>query len=292
MKKYETKIPIIYVAPIGEEGLGDLRGVKHLLTADEHLKIRPLNSFLSIDSTESSRIVSKAIGSRRNRIRMQESGGSLLQGIWKCKSNFLHVSFDQQSQLILLFLTDNSTYSVGMMKGGTSVNTIPDIVEAELDFRSENNIILMDFDKRLRDACVDAREVEIARGKGIISVAIELTGNRPTGSTDKENHLISLIRMVNNHLNVPTHYAASSTDSNVPISLGIPALTLAGIEKAGRAHSNDESIDTSLTSLLPIKRNPFFIAILTEISPLKLSDQRIAMTASISTLAPIASLEI
>lgn len=253
---------IYFIANVGEEGLGDLRGTKHLFNAEEHRDKFPIHCFLTIDGSGNSNIVQQSIGSKRYRVHFRGDGGHSYGAFGLANPGFALGNFLHYMSNIKVPSEPKTTYSVGIISGGTSINSIPFHVYAEIDLRSEDtnelDTLVMKI-KRIADTAVnDVKD----KSTGKLSFEFEEIGNRPAGSIHKEAYLCKLAIEVNNYFGIETNFTASSTDANIPHSLGIPAICISGNDVAGRAHSLDEWVDAGESSLITLKRNLLLLSTL------------------------------
>lgn len=238
----KTQGDIIFVANVGEEGLGDLRGTRHLFEQD--LKGR-ITHFISIDGAGLG-VTTGAVGSKRFRVTYSGPGGHSYGAFGM--ANPIH-ALGRLIAKISEFRTPASpktTFSVGVIKGGTSVNSIAASASFDVDFRSKDPSNLASLVDKFRTAAKNALDEENKRwnGKGRLTLDIRKIGDRPAGSQSSSLPLIRLAASANAYLNVEDDFGFSSTDSNVPISIGIPAITIDGGGKARGTHSLNEQWDS------------------------------------------------
>jgi tripeptide aminopeptidase len=239
----QTPGTITFVGTVGEEGLGDLRGVKELFAGELKGKI---DRFVSVDGAGYG-ITHIAVGSLRYRVTFKGPGGHSYGAFGN--ANPIHAlgrAIDAVSDFTVP-ATPKTTFNVGRVGGGTSVNSIAFEGWMEVDMRSSNAQALRDLDARFRKAVAAAVEAENARwnGRGAVSVDIALVGDRPAGRIpDDEPALLAAIG-VTRALGLPVSLDEGSTDSNVPINLRIPAVTIDGGGRGTGAHSLDETFDTT-----------------------------------------------
>lgn len=241
---------ILFVGSVGEEGLGDLRGVKHLLGAGRY-KDR-MTRFIAFDGSVPDKIVDTAVGSRRYRVRLRGPGGHSYAAFGTVNPAF---ALGQAiAGLAGMTVAEGTTYSVGLIGGGTSINAIPTEAWMQVDLRSSSPDDLAALETEMRRIVSEAIAAENrARSteSGSITGDPELIGDRPAGRTDPGDPLLAIARLAVEAQGWAPYFAPSSTDANVPISLGIPAVTIAsGI--GGRAHSLDEYLDVERTGSLRV----------------------------------------
>jgi tripeptide aminopeptidase len=238
-----THRPLLFVATVGEEGLGDLRGVRHLFEGPLKGQI---GEFLSFDG-DGLGIVSKGVGSLRYRITFSGAGGHSWGSFGM--ANPIHALGRAVSGIAALQVPSNprTTFNVGRVGGGTSVNSIASSAWMEVDLRSTSQEELEGLDRRFRAIIDSAVSDENQRwnGRGAVTSKVDRTGFRPTGATSPDSMLLRRVLAVTEALGGSVSPSAGSTDANVPMSLGVPALTL-GSGGAGRgAHSPGETFDTT-----------------------------------------------
>jgi tripeptide aminopeptidase len=241
--KVVTQGGVTFVANVGEEGLGDLRGVKALF--NETLKGQ-IDRFVSIDGS-GLHITTVGVGSLRYRVTFKGPGGHSFAafglanpigalGRAVARINELRVPSEPRT-----------TFNVGRIGGGTSVNAIPFDAWMEVDLRSSDPAALAALDARVQEAIEAAVREENARwGKaGTITVTKELVGNRPAGSTPASAPIVRAAQEVARLLGFQAPLGQGSTDSNLPMSLGIPAITIGGGGRGTGAHALDEAFDSA-----------------------------------------------
>jgi tripeptide aminopeptidase len=255
--RIQTTSDILFVGNVGEEGLGDLRGVRYLFTKGPY-KDR-IKMFISLDGPGGGQhIVDAAVGSRRYRVTFKGPGGHSYGAFGLVNPAFALGSAIEKLSRITVPAAPKTTFSVGVIGGGTSVNSIPASVWAEIDLRSESPAELDRIDRQFKAAMLDAANEENAArstSQGKVTADISLIGDRPSGSTPRQSTLVATAAAVVRAGGMTPSFGASSTDANVPISLGIPAITLDTGGTGGREHSPDEWIDVAKASSLPGVKN-------------------------------------
>jgi acetylornithine deacetylase/succinyl-diaminopimelate desuccinylase-like protein len=241
--KIETAGTLTFVANVGEEGLGDLKGVKNLFNVSMKDKI---DSFISIDGT-GLRITRIGVGSYRYRLAYKGKGGHSFGAFGS--ANPVHAMGRAIAKIGDFEVPDHpkTTFNVGRVGGGTSVNSIAFESWAEVDMRSSDAKSLNSLDEKFKTAAVQALNEENARwkNKGKIDVEIKMLGNRPAGETAENAPILKTALAVSKALGfaAETTTGEGSTDSNYPMSLHIPALTIGGGGRGEAAHSPEESFD-------------------------------------------------
>jgi len=243
--KIQTDGSILFVGTVGEEGEGNLRGVRHLLTRGAWSK-RKIDAFLSFDGPGVDRITNRALGSRRYRVEFEGPGGHSWGDFGL--PNPVHALGRAISRLAAYPVPKDprTTFNVGSVEGGTSVNSIPARAAMEVDLRSAGDAELKRLDAFFRRAIKEAAEEENARrrpGDPPLKFQLDLIGERPSGETPAESSLVKLAIESTKLLGVEARLDQSSTDSNLPISLGIPAITLGAGGTSGASHTLAEWYD-------------------------------------------------
>ncbi len=238
----ETAADILFIGSVGEEGLGDLRGVRHLFREGGP----KIDSFMAIDGGADDRVVIDAVGSSRYRVTFSGPGGHSYGAFGRAHPHQALsetiTGFTQYARRITQG-EPKATFSVGRIGGGTSINSIPFTSWMEVDMRSTDPAKLARLDAAFQKAVHEALEKENkSRLAGeALTVEVKSVGQRPPGRADLEASLIHNVGVAMQSLGIEPQFVASSTDSNIPISLGIPAVTLSrgGISK--NAHAPNES---------------------------------------------------
>ncbi|MBA3580231.1 MAG: M20/M25/M40 family metallo-hydrolase [Gemmatimonadaceae bacterium] len=220
-----TRGTIIFVGTVGEEGAGNLRGVRHLV--DVSLKDR-IDHFVSIDDAGFT-LVTAAVGSNRYRVTYRGPGGHSYTDFGMPNPN--HALGRAIALLSEVRVPEHpkTTYSVGIVAGGTTVNAIPATASMDVDLRSESPTSLATLDSTFRRAVASALAAERARwptSSTALNVKIDTIGIRPAGTQSDASELVRAAISTARELGVTVKPEASSTDANYPISRGIPAITI------------------------------------------------------------------
>ncbi|MDM7958108.1 M20/M25/M40 family metallo-hydrolase [Blastomonas sp.] len=248
--KVPTRHDVLFVATVGEEGPGDLRGVRHLFTKNPYKG--QIAAFISVDGSDPSRIVNQAVGSKRYNIAFTGPGGHSYGAF-----GIVNPMAAMADAVKRLYETDvpaspRTSFAASVVSGGTSVNSIPDRIELQVDMRSPDPKALERLEKRFLAIVDEAVAAEnYARSTNLGEVGAEKTriGDRPAGATADKHQLVVTSQKVLAEHGFQTQLLASSTDSNIPMSLGVPAITVGTGGGGGRAHSVDEYVN--------IERNAF-----------------------------------
>ena len=241
--KIATPGSITFVANVGEEGLGDLRGTKHLFNVELKDKI---DRFVSIDGTGLG-TTNVGVGSRRYRVTFKGPGGHSFGAFGL--ANPIH-ALGRAAAAIADFevpASPKTTFNVGRIGGGTSVNSIPFEAWMEVDMRSSDAASLAGVDRRFNAAVDAAAQAENARWSkpGQVTAEKKLVGDRPAGRMSDDAPIVKAALSVSRALGFPERLGEGSTDSNYPMSLGVPAITISGGGTGQNAHALDESFDTT-----------------------------------------------
>ena len=244
----QTAKDILFVGNVGEEGEGDLRGAKYLLTKGKYKE--RIKSFIAIDGGDQGNITNGALGSKRYRVTFTGPGGHSYGAFGIVNPAFAMGDAIANFSRITVPANPKTTFNVGVVRGGTSVNSIPTEMSMDVDMRSESpdalNTLVADFQAVVREAV--ARENAARSTKeGKVEANIKLIGDRPSGETLVNSPLMQSATAVVKTFGLKPRYGISSTDSNVPISLGIPAITI-GRGPSERSHALDEWTDVEKAS--------------------------------------------
>jgi tripeptide aminopeptidase len=245
----QTTSDILFVGNVGEEGPGDLRGMRYLFQKGPY-KDR-IRMFISLDGAgNGSDIVTGALGSRRYHVIFRGPGGHSYGAFGLVNPAYALAKAVDRLSKIAVPSTPRTTYNVGLVGGGTSVNSIPNEVWMDVDLRSESpqqlNKLSDDFIKQMRAAADDENRAR-STNQGRIEVEAKVIGERPSGTTPANSTIVKVAAAAASRFgSFPTN-STGSTDSNIPISLGIPAVTLDSGGSGGRAHALDEWISVEKT---------------------------------------------
>ena len=235
----ETERDIWFVGTVGEEGTGDLRGVKHLFGPGSP----GFDAFISIDGLGHSGVTNAALGSHRYRVAFKGPGGHSWGAFGL--GNPIHAlgravaAFDAEAKRYTDNAAERTSYNVGTVGGGTSVNSIPFEAWMEIDMRSESPEALLEIDSLFQASMQRGlEEANEARARGEeLTLEITMIGNRPSGEIPEDHPFVQRALAATELIGGIVSLRRSSTDSNTPIALGIPAVTIGGGGAGGNAHS-------------------------------------------------------
>jgi tripeptide aminopeptidase len=242
--------PVLFIGNVGEEGEGDLRGMRHIFSTPRWRD--SIRYSLVLDGAGSDTIVAEALGSRRFEVIVRGPGGHS----WS--------DFGAPNPILVLARTlylfaqtpvpssPKTTFNVGVIRGGTSVNSIPESASMRMDIRSTSMAEMERLEASLRNALELAIEEEgevserrspsHRRGSGLTHEVVAI-GSRPAGELDSSAHILKVIRAVDAHLGNAAQIQRASTDANIPLSLGREAVAIGGGGVGGGAHTLQEWFD-------------------------------------------------
>jgi tripeptide aminopeptidase len=230
---------ILFIGTVGEEGQGDLRGVRHLFQRELAGRV---GYFISVDGTGFG-VVNAAVGSNRYKVSFKGPGGHSYGAFGM--PNPAHALGRAVAAIADLQVpTDpKTTFSVSVLSGGTSVNSIPFEVAFEIDMRSEQPAALAELDRKAMgaiQAAVAAEKARWPRSSAALDVRIDTIGIRPAGEQPVTAPIVQVALNASKALGLTSSAEASSTDANIPMSMGIPAITIDGGGRGGAGHAPEE----------------------------------------------------
>ena len=236
---------LLFLGNVGEEGEGDLRGVRHLYS--QSALASRIAAHIVLDGAGADSAVTQALGSRRYQVVVTGPGGHSFTD-----AGTPNPIAALASALAVLAETPlphepRTTLNLGTIQGGTSVNSIPESAQASIDCRSTNSDQLVRLEVALHRAVEDAVERANASAKtgatpskGVLAFAIHKIGDRPAAHLPADSPLLETLRAVDRHLGLRTDLRLGSTDANIPLSLSIPALSMGAGGEGGGAHTKSE----------------------------------------------------
>lgn len=242
--RIHPRATIVLAANVGEEGEGNLRGMRKLM---EVYRGR-VRAVIAIDGASIEHVTALALASRRFEISVSGPGGHSWSDFGM--PNPIHAISRGVARFVRVRVPSDprTSFNVGMIEGGTSVNSIPHDASVKVDLRSESDSELARLEAALREAMqagVDeetaaSRERGIANGVARLELKVKLLGSRPGGELPSEAPLLNAVRSADRFLGNRSKIERSSTDANIPLSLGVPAVALGGGGRGGGAHSLNE----------------------------------------------------
>jgi acetylornithine deacetylase/succinyl-diaminopimelate desuccinylase-like protein len=245
--RVELAASLLFLGNVGEEGEGDLRGVRNLYL--QSALAGRIVAHIVLDGAGAESAVTQALGSRRYRVTITGPGGHSFTDAGR--PNPIAALASALAVLAQTPLPQNSqegiprtTLNLGTISGGTSVNSIPESAQATIDFRSTGPEELLRLEVALHRAVEDAVEQcnaqaksSAANGRALLAFHIDLIGDRPAAQLPAESPLLEALAAVDRHLGLRTELRLGSTDANIPLSLGVPALSMGAGGEGGGAHT-------------------------------------------------------
>ncbi len=236
----DLPLNLLLVANVGEEGEGNLLGMRHLCKQSPFA--RKIESFVVVDGANTEHITSRALGSRRFEVAFTGAGGhswsdygagNPVHALCRAVALFSETRLDAGPP--------KSAINVGLIEGGSSINAIAQAARAKVDIRSESNDKVDELAEVLLAAVDRARDLENQRATGgKVAVKVKEIGSRPAAALPDNAPILQYVRAVDAHLGIRSHLDTSSTDANIPLSLGIPAISIGGGGAGGGAHTTQE----------------------------------------------------
>lgn len=242
--KIKTRSDILFVGTVGEEGAGDLRGVRYFFNKGKY-KDR-VKAFFSVDGIDASNLTHIGVGSKRYRVTFKGPGGHSYGAFGIVNPMAAMAKATTDLYAITPPLEPKVTYSASVTGGGTSVNAIPDSVFTEYDMRSDSAAELAKLDQKFKaimNAAVASENAARSTRFGAVTVEIAPIGDRPAGRTAVDAPLVASTAAAIEAFGYRPALNASSTDANAPMALNIPAVTIGSGGSGGRGHSVHEWID-------------------------------------------------
>jgi acetylornithine deacetylase/succinyl-diaminopimelate desuccinylase-like protein len=230
----------VLIANVGEEGEGNLSGMRYLCRPATPAATPRVKAFLVLDGPGTERITSQALASRRFDVTITGRGGHSWSDYGV--GNPIHAL----SRAVTLFndrvpvTGPKSSFNFGLIEGGSSINSIPSEARAKVDLRSESAARIDEMAALLGAAVEEAVSVENNRGTGRVAAKMKEIGARPGGGLAADAPILEYLRAVDAHLGIRSHLDCSSTDANIPLSLGIPAVSIGTGGQGGGAHTAAE----------------------------------------------------
>ncbi len=237
----ETKADLLFIGNVGEEGLGDLRGMKHLFRNGA----TKIDTLIAVDGGESNRIVFGGVGSHRYRVTFRGPGGHSWGAFGLASPHHAlgrAISIFVENAPTVTSVGEKTSYNVGRIGGGTSINSIAFESWMEVDMRSGSQDKLDEIDAVFQAAIEQAlQEENAARLDGPeLTVEVERVGTRPAAPGNQESPVVQRALAATESFGIKPVLRISSTDSNLPLSKGVPAVTMSRGGTSGNSHSPDE----------------------------------------------------
>jgi acetylornithine deacetylase/succinyl-diaminopimelate desuccinylase-like protein len=235
----ESETGLVLVANVGEEGEGNLLGMRHLISQSPLAK--QIQSYVIVDGANTDHITTRALGSRRFEVTFSGPGGhswsdfgvgNPIHALCRAVALFAETRLDAGPK---------SSVNVGLIEGGSGVNAIAQAARCKVDIRSESNARMDQLVGVLTSAVERARDLENQRQTGgRVTVKTREIGSRPAAVLPEQAPILQYVRAVDAHLGIRSHLDCSSTDANLPLSMGIPAIAIGAGGLGGGAHTSGE----------------------------------------------------
>jgi acetylornithine deacetylase/succinyl-diaminopimelate desuccinylase-like protein len=245
-------LPLLFVGNVGEEGEGDLRGMRHIFSSPRWKD--SIHYSLVLDGAGSDTIVAEALGSRRFEVIVRGPGGHSWSDFGAPNPIVVLARAIQSFAQIPVPASPKTTFNVGVIRGGTSVNSIPESASMRVDIRSTSMAEMERLERTLRQSlekaieeesqATQARSSSPRRSFGLSHELVAI-GNRPAGELSTKAYIMQVIRAVDAQLGNAAQVQRASTDANIPLSLGLEAIAIGGGGTGGGAHTLQEWFDCS-----------------------------------------------
>ena len=246
--KIPHALPFVFIGNVGEEGEGDLRGMRHVFRTPRWRDAIAYS--VIVDGAGSDTVVAEALGSRRFEVTVRGPGGHSWSDFGAPNPILVLARAVVRFSQTPVPASPKTTFNVGVMRGGTSVNAIPESASVKVDLRSTSMAEIDRLEHALRvatDQAVDAEKRAVAeraarRPQPVESEIVEI-GNRPAGELSPDARILKVIKAVDAHLGNTAQIQRASTDANIPLSLGREAIAIGGGGSGGGAHTLQEWFD-------------------------------------------------
>jgi tripeptide aminopeptidase len=244
----KTSSPLLFAANVGEEGEGDLRGMRYIFT-DPRWK-DAIAYTVVLDGGGADSVVTEGLGSRRFQVTVKGPGGHSWSDFGTPNPIIVLARAIDQFSRTSIPANPKTTFNIGVISGGTSVNSIPESATIKVDMRSSSPVEMDRMERALRNALEQATAEYRSAGTKpserkppAISYEIKAIGNRPAAELGPDSRILQVLRAVDAQLHIQTRVQRASTDANIPLSLGRQAITLGGGGNGGGAHTLHEWYD-------------------------------------------------
>ena len=232
---------MLYLATVGEEGRGDLRGARQFCNAPLG---RSARAFITIDHSDPAAIVHSGIGSRRYNVRYRSSGGHSWAHFGRYNPAFALAAASDRLADMRVPRSPRTTYNIGVVQGGETVNAIPELAQMDIDLRSESPAELDRLDADVQEIIQRGHEKELRRrGAGALDPVVTQIGDRPAGTTPPDSALVLAACAAIEAEDLRPRLIAASTDANAAIAAGIPAIAMCWGGRSDNQHSVREWFD-------------------------------------------------
>jgi tripeptide aminopeptidase len=243
-------LPFVFIGDVGEEGEGDLRGMRHVFTTPRWRD--SIAYSVIVDGAGADTVVAEALGSRRFEVIVRGPGGHSWSDFGAPNPIIVLSRAIEAFSQTPVPAAPKTTFNVGVIRGGTSVNSVPESASMRVDLRSTSMAEIDRLERALRmavDRAIDA-EKRAAAGHGTrkphaVQSEVVAIGNRPAGELAADARILKVIRAVDAQLGNAAQVQRASTDANIPLSLGREAIAIGGGGSGGGAHTLQEWFDSN-----------------------------------------------
>ncbi len=234
--------PILFIGSVGEEGEGDLRGMRHIFQQRHWLD--SIGTVIAIDGAGTDTIIAEGLGSRRYEITLKGTGGHSWSDFGVANPIVALAHVIERFTRTPVPTAPKTTYNIGTIQGGTSVNSIPQVATMRVDTRSASVEELDKLERALREALEQVVAAMPSRNrKETLTGEVKIIGDRPAADLPLDSRLLETVRAVDGQLSNVARIQRASTDANIPLSLGREAMAIGAGGSGGGAHTMNEWYD-------------------------------------------------
>ena len=236
--------PILFIGNVGEEGEGNLRGMRHIFQQPKWLE--SIAALVVLDGAGTDTIIAEGLGSRRYEITVRGPGGHSWSDFGIANPIVALARIIDRFSQTTVPSAPKTTFNIGIVEGGTSVNSIPQSATMRVDTRSASVEQLDRLERALREAVKEGAAVTNGRKKqDALNFEVQVIGDRPAADLPSDAHLLKVIRAIDAQLNNSSRMQRASTDANIPLSLGREAIAIGAGGSGGGAHTVNEWYDAA-----------------------------------------------
>lgn len=234
--------PILFIGTVGEEGEGDLRGMRHIFQQRHWLD--SIGTVIALDGAGTDTVIAEGLGSRRYEITINGVGGHSWSDFGVANPIVALAKVIERLSRVPVPVVPKTTYNIGTISGGTSVNSIPQVATMRVDTRSASVEELDRLERALREAVEEVVAAMPGRNrKEALTSEVKIIGDRPAADLPLDSRLLQSIRAVDAQISNVARIQRASTDANIPLSLGREALAMGAGGSGGGAHTLHEWYD-------------------------------------------------
>lgn len=238
----QNAAPILFIGSVGEEGEGDLRGMRHIFQQRRWLD--SIATLIAVDGAGSDTIIAEGLGSRRYEVTLNGAGGHSWSDFGVANPIIALARVIERFTRTPVPISPKTTYNIGTIQGGTSVNSIPQMATMRVDTRSASVEELDKLERALRDAISQVvADMPGRNRKEALNAEVRTIGDRPAADLPLDSRLLETIRAVDAQISNVARIQRASTDANIPLSLGREALAMGAGGSGGGAHTIHEWYD-------------------------------------------------